>query len=157
MRPLDMVAPLFLLVALLVSCGGDDKPSSTPTPAGFPGASWSLEYTQSGGIAGLTYRTTIDNTGKAKFEDQRMGRSKEITLSAGEVATISALMRAADLPNFKSDQGFPVPDAILSSIKVTSGSQSFGGTLNRISNPSSNPNVATLMQALAALFDANKP
>ena len=146
------VASFVVLLAVLAACGGDDKPSPAATPA-FPGATWQLEYTISGGIAGNSQRLTLDSKGSITTEDKRAARTRQGFVAASAVSTIGGL--ASSLETVKSDQGLPRPDAILTSVKVTSGDKSFGTTFNTA--PTSPPDVAALMQRLAKLYEDNRP
>ena len=163
-------APLVLLVALLASCGGDDskppapgatpratRPNATPTTAlsAFPGDTWQLEYGVNGGFIGRSERLVLDQTGKTATEDKRAGRTASSLVAAPDLAQLVTLMRAANLPALKSDQGFPCADCIVTSIKVTSGGQSYGGTF--INDANVPAEVAPLLRRLAAFYEANRP
>jgi len=76
MRRFVAVAPFVLLLTLLASCGGKDKPEPNPTPV-WPGERWQLEYTNSGGIAGTNQRLTLDSKGTITTEDKRTGRTRQ--------------------------------------------------------------------------------
>jgi hypothetical protein len=148
------LAPLVLLMALLAACGGDDgrqTPAETPV---WPQGDWKLEYSRNGGIAGMNQRLMLDSKGHVTTEDGRTGRNGAGYAVPSDVAMITALLRGLNLPALKSDQGFPVPDAIITSLKVTSGDRSYGATFNK--EPDS-VEARSLFRRLAALYDASKP
>jgi hypothetical protein len=154
MRRLFAVAPFMLLVALLSACrGGDSKPAPVGTPA-FPGDTWRLEYSTNGGISGISQSLVLNEKGMATTEDRRLNRTRQVHLAPSDVSMIQTLSREANLPGLKSDQGLPLPEAIVISIKVTSGGKTFGVTFN---NTLSTPEMATLLRRLAVIYEANKP
>ena len=151
MRRLVAAAPLIVLVALLASCGGDDKAAPTSTPV-WPGERWQLEYTNTGGIAGISQRLTLDSKGSITTEDKRTGRTRQGYVVPADRGMIGALANA--LQSVKSDQGLPQPDAIITSIKVTGEGKSYGGTFNTVPSDAA---VASLLRRLAALYQDNRP
>jgi hypothetical protein len=140
-------------MALLASCGSNDKQEPVSTPA-WPQDKWQVEYTRSGGIAGISERLALESNGTVVTENRRTGRTLQAYVVPSDVAMVQALLRASNLPALKSDQGLPVPDAILTSIKVTSGDKAYGATFNRTPEPGE---VAALLRRLGALYDAFKP
>ena len=153
MKRLLAAMPIVVFAALVVACGGDDTPKPPPEATRWPADAWQLEYTTTGGIAGINQRLTLDSKGTITTEDKRTGRTRTGYVTQPDTGMIRAL--AAALPSVKSDQGFPVPDAIVTSLKVTSAGQSYGGTFNDASK--SPPEVASLLRRLAALYQDYKP
>ena len=144
--------PFVLLIALLSACGGgSDYKEPAATPA-FPGSDWRLDYSVSGGIAGLSQQLVLDEKGNAQLEDKRVKRTRYAYVVPSDLGMIKSLM--AELPTAKSDQGLPHPDAIVTSIKVTSGNKTYGATFNTTPN---SPNLAALLRRLAAIYDDNRP
>ena len=155
MRRLAAVAPFILLLALLAACGAGDKLKAVATPALFPpDENWRLEYSRSGGIAAIQQSLTLDWRGNLDTADKRTGRTGHGYVVPADVGLVRGMLRGLNLPTLKSDQGFPVPDAIVLSIKVTSGDKTYGATLN---NLPADPNLAGLLRRLDALYDAYKP
>jgi hypothetical protein len=150
MRRLVAVASLLLLALLPAACGGDDKPAA----GGFPGNDWAVEYTRSGGIAGITERISVDSKGAYLAENQRQNTMRRGFLASSQTSELLKAMRAADLPSLKSDQAFPRPDAFISSIRVASNNQEYGGSF--ISPPGS-AEMAALLKRLAELYETYKP
>lgn len=151
MRRLVAVVPFLLLVTLLASCGskGTSEPKATPR---WLGERWQLEYSNSGGIAAIDWRLTLDSKGTITTEDKRTGRTRQGYVVQPDTAFIGSLARA--LPSVKSDQGLPHPDAIVTSVKVTSRDKTYGATFNIVPSDSA---VAALLRRLAALYQDNRP
>ena len=71
MRRLVAVAPFLLLLALLSACGGgSDEPTQPAATPAFPGSDWRLEYSISGGIAGMSQQLVLDEKGNAAARRQ---------------------------------------------------------------------------------------
>jgi hypothetical protein len=153
MRRLVAVAPFLLLAALLSACGGDAKPSPTPVP--FPGETWSLEYSKNGGIAGISQRLTLDSKGTLVTEDAgRKRQPRQSYIVPADMWVFRYGIQGSNFPSLKSDQGMPHPDAIVTSLKVTAGSKSYGATFN--TSPESRE-LADLMRRLDNLYDEYRP
>src|SRR4051812_42519672 len=153
MRRIVALVLVALLAAMIISCGGDDDPKATATPA-WPSGDWQLEYNKMGGLIGYNQRLTIDSKGALTAEDRLATRTRQDTLTAADVTKLVSMIRAANVPALKSDQGLPVPDGIVVSLKVTSGGTSYGATLNKL--PESG-NVKALLTTLeAVLYDYTK-
>jgi hypothetical protein len=151
MRRLFAVAPIFVLAALLVSCGskGNTEPKSTPV---WPGERWQLEYSNSGGVAGIDEHLSLDSKGSITTEDKRTGRTRQGYVVHPDTVMVGLL--ASALPSTKSDQGLPHPDAIITSVKVTAGNKTYGATFNTVP---SDPGVASLLRRLTVLYQDNRP
>jgi hypothetical protein len=148
-RRLLLLAPFVVLAALLASCGGgDDKPSEGT----FPGNTWLVEYTRSGGIAGMIQGFTLDHKGNVTTEDKRANTTKQGKVS--DIGDVQKLLRAANLPTLQSDRGFPRPDAFVTSFNVTSDGKTY--SLTFVGTPQA-PEVAALLTRLGSVYDENKP
>jgi hypothetical protein len=97
---------------------------------------------------------SLDSKGTLVTEDKRTQRSRQGYLVLSDVSMVRAGIVGSDLPNLKSDQGLPRPDAIATSIKVVSGSKTYGATFN--ATPAS-PILASLLRRLAAIYEDNRP
>jgi hypothetical protein len=153
MRRLGAAAPFLLLAALLSTCGGDAKPS--PTPALFPGETWSLEYTKSGSIAGINQRLSLDSKGTLITEDAgRKRQPRQSYIVPADIWVFRYGIQRSSFQSLKSDQGLPHPDAVLISIKVVADGKTYGATFN--TTPQS-PEVADLLARLDKLYEEYRP
>jgi hypothetical protein len=148
MRRIVALVLVGLLPAMILSCGGADEPKPTATLA-WPSGDWQLEYSKMGGIIGYNQRLAIDSKGAVVAEDKRANRTQQDTLTEADVTKLLTVIRTANIPALKSDQGLPVPDAIVVSLKVTSGPTSYGATLIKLPESA---DVKTLLTTLEALL-----
>lgn len=95
MRKDPFVLVLLLVVALASACGfarpGSPSPQSLPSPAG----DWTIDLTQSGGIAGVHLKLEVTRTGQLTATDERSGRTATQTLSAETMAELRRLIAQA--------------------------------------------------------------
>lgn len=94
MRSALAVRLIFPVLVLLSSCSLLDRKTVTPVPLPSPPAPWTLELTQSGGIAGVQLSVEVTSDGALTATNERSGRTIQQTLPADTLAQLRKLVAA---------------------------------------------------------------
>ena len=93
-----LAAPVLLLAAIAIGCGGGDELTAptVPEPAGGP----LVEYTRGGGFAPSVQHLTVEPDGAAVLEagyEPQKPETTEFSLTDAELEDLTAAVEAADL------------------------------------------------------------
>lgn len=86
-----------MVVGLLVAAACGPAPAYPPAIATAEGA-WTVNFTQTGGFAGVQLVTRVSSDGQLKAEDIRSGRLVEQQLPRSTVQELGQLLAQIDLP-----------------------------------------------------------
>ena len=95
--------PVILLVVLLVACV---PVTVAPMPLPTSLIAWTIRFTQSGGIMGMSRSIEVSSDGKYSATDERAEKTIEGQLSVPEMSRLKSLVsEAAQFPSVKPNNG----------------------------------------------------
>lgn len=129
------------------------SPTAIPTaPAqALPdlGGEWTLKFTQSGGIAGISRKLELSSGGALTITDTRSGAKKESQLSAEKLAVLSTLVDSSVFHAAPQPSG--CADCFVFELQITSDAGNFQEQVDQISLPDSG--LQPLLDFLSALLN----
>jgi len=124
-------------------------PAATPLPTVLL-QSWRLEFERSGGIAGLSQRLTLDDSGQGVFADLRRDRRVNGSLTPAEMAELRVLLANAWSQAQPASQTQPCADCFEYSLSFNAGSREETVRANSLGV---SPRLRPLVQWLTTLLE----
>ncbi len=102
---MKIIAPILFVGIILTACGGAPANTVEPSPLGTPisgldsacdvPAQWSIQFSRSGGFAGVDKSLALDSGGNLTVQSERPAVNVRKTISGDQVNTISGLLAGA--------------------------------------------------------------
>ena len=143
---------LFLLLAVLLSaCGarittpGGDILSAPPVSA-----DWTIQFSYSGGIAGMNRKLEINSSGQGTVTDERTGKTAKIQLTTGQLSQLRKF--ATESVYQPATKPSACADCFVYTIQIESGSgKPFAAQVDDVNLESSG--LASLVEFMRSVTD----